>query len=75
MPKKVGAVLPLNRLRLVDQTQVDFIDQRGRLQGLVAAIPIQVHSGKRVQLAVYVRRELVQGRTTPAAPFQQQLRS
>ena len=71
--EKVGPVLPLNRLRLVDQAEKGFINERRWLQGLVAPGAAEVSPGDGMKLAVDLRRELVQGSTVAPAPFEKQL--
>ena len=65
--EKVPTVLPLHRLRLIEQSQVGFVDQCGGLQGLVGPTPAQVGPRQFIQFAINLRCELFErGRLAPS---------
>src|SRR5437899_117082 len=70
--ENLRAALPLDWLRLVDQTQIHLIDQCGGLQRLVWPAPAQVSPGERVEFPVDVRCELIQRGAVSFAPVVQQ---
>lgn len=49
--KKVGSVLPVHS-RLIDQTQVSFMNQSGRLQSMIGAFTPQIIRRKLTQFIV-----------------------
>src|ERR1700680_2179108 len=65
-------VLPLKCLRLAQQAQPRLVDERGRLQSLVAEPPPQIGLGNRVQLPVDSRRKLSERSLVPLTPLSQQ---
>jgi hypothetical protein len=67
-PKEVGAVVPLGRAGLVDESYPCFIDQFVGLEGLMAEIALQIGSGKRLEFAVDPRRELLKSSAISLRP-------
>ena len=59
--QEVRAVLPIDPI-LVDQPQVGFVNERGRLQGVVAPLPTQIACRARPQVSV---NQLGRGRRAP----------
>ena len=49
--KEVTPVLPFNRT-LINQTEVSFVDERGRLQGMVAALLSKIVTGQAPEFVV-----------------------
>jgi len=54
---------------LIDQTNVRFVDQRGRLQRVALSFPAHVAAGEPVQLVVDQRIQLVERGLISVAPF------
>src|SRR6266478_3324707 len=69
---KVGPALP-DRLRIIDQPQVGFVENGGGLQGVAGALPAHVMVGEPVQFGLHQREQLVQRSLVSAAPVAEQL--
>jgi hypothetical protein len=63
----MSAVLPRDILT-VDQPQIGFIDQCGRLQNVAGALGCHVAAGYAVQFSMDQRHELIQGHLVAAVP-------
>jgi hypothetical protein len=68
--KEVCAILPFHRA-LVDELDERFIDERGRLQGVVGTFFPQVARRQFPQLAMDFGHQPVQGLLLAVAPFLQ----
>ena len=66
--EEMGAILPLD-LSLIDQTQVRFVDQRGRLQGMIRVLPPHVAVRQAMQFALNEGQEPFEGRLIAVAPI------
>jgi hypothetical protein len=73
--EEVAPAFPLDRMGLIKQTKVDFVDQRGGLQRLSRPYATKIGAGDLTQLAVYLGGELVERGLLPASPCDQQLRN
>jgi hypothetical protein len=69
---KMLAALPFREV-LFDQSQVGFINQRGRLQRVAGPFTAQVAAGQFAQLLVDDRHQLIESGAVAFAPFTQQL--
>src|SRR6266436_9896590 len=69
---KVGAALP-ERLRIIDQSQVGFVENDGGLQGVAGAFPAHVMVREPVQFGLHQRKQLLQRSVVSAAPVAEQL--
>jgi hypothetical protein len=49
---KVGPALP-DRLRIIDQPQVGFVENGGRLKGVAGSLPAHVMMGEPVQFRMH----------------------
>ena len=58
---------------VTDELQVGFMNQRGRLKGMVLSFPVQVSRGKCSQFGVDVLKQLLSGRAVPRFAFVQEL--
>ena len=65
--QEVRAVLPIDSI-LVDQPQVGFVNERGRLQGVVAPFPTQIACRARPQISVNQMEEIVARLDVPTSP-------
>ena len=72
MAKKWARPLPINAC-LIDELQVGFVNQRGRLKSMVLSFPPQVSRGKCSQFGVDVRKQLLCGLAVPWFEFLQEL--
>jgi hypothetical protein len=70
---ELRAILPVDAL-LVDQPQVGFVDERGRLEGMVRALPSQVAGGDPAKLVVDERQHPLAGVLVAVGRVEQQLR-
>jgi len=70
--KKLGTVLPAH-VAEVDQAQIHFIDQGGRLQDVVGLLSRHVTMRRPVQLLIHQGCQLLQGARIPLAPSPEQL--
>src|SRR5260370_11904676 len=69
---KVGPALP-ERLRIIDQPQVGFVENDGGLQGVAGAFPAHVMVGEPVQFGLHQRKQLLERSFVSAAPVAEQL--
>ena len=69
---KVGPALP-DRLRVIDQPQIRFVDKRGGLQSVAGALPAHVMVGQPVQFGLHQREQLLKRSLVSAAPVAEQL--
>src|SRR6266576_6066359 len=69
---KVGPALP-DRLGVINQSQVGFVENGGRLQRVAGALPTHVMVGESVQLRMHQREQLPQRSLVSAAPLAEQL--
>src|SRR6476620_204198 len=69
---KVGSALP-DRLRIIDQPQVGFVESRGGLQSVAGALPAHVMMGEPVQFGLHQREQLLQRSLVSAAPVAEEL--
>ena len=69
---KVVPVLP-ERLRVIDQPQVGFVQDRGGLQGVTGTLPPHVMVGQPVQFGLHQRKQLLQRSLISSAPVTEQL--
>src|SRR5437773_5467307 len=69
---KVAPALP-DRLRIIDQPQVGFVQNGGGLQGVPGALPAHVLVGEPVQFGLHQREQLLQRSLVSAAPVAEQL--
>jgi hypothetical protein len=67
----MSAILPFGLLA-VHQAKIDFVDERGRLQGMVAALPGKIPLRDPPQLVVDKRDEGISGLNIALAPAGQQ---
>ena len=56
---KVGSALP-DRLRIIDQPQVGFVQNRGSLQSVAGALPAHVMVSESGQFKLHQREQLLQ---------------
>jgi len=70
--QEMSPALPTN-VRLADELQVGFVDQRRRLKSMVRSFPAQVPRGNCPQFGVDVRKQLLFGMTIPWFAFLQEL--
>src|SRR6476469_1493056 len=68
---KVGPALP-DRLGVIDQPQVGFIENRGRLQRVAGPLPAHVMVSEPVQLRMHQRKQLLQRSVVSVAPLAEQ---
>ena len=68
---EVCPVVPLH-LTDIDQPQIQFVDQRGRLQGVVTALAQHGSPGQAAELAVHERDQLLERPLVAVAPGGQQ---
>ena len=71
-PEKVRPVLKPHRLRLVEQSQISFVDQRRRLQRLAGTAPSQISSRQLVKLSINLRRQLFERVRLASSPGNQE---
>src|SRR6266513_5445453 len=69
---KVAPALP-DRLRIIDQSQVGFVENGSGLQGVAGALPAHVMVGDPVQFGLHQWEQLLQRSLIPAAPVAEQL--
>src|SRR6266545_1227956 len=69
---KVGPALP-DRLRIIDQPQIGFVENGGGLQGVAGALPAHVMVREPVQFGLHQREQLLQRFVVSAAPVAEQL--
>src|SRR5438477_12702062 len=69
---KVGPALP-DRLDVVDQAQVGFVENGGRLQRVAGPLPAHVMVGEPVQFRVHQWEQLFQRSLVSVAPLAEQL--
>ena len=69
---KVGPALP-DRLGVIDQPQVGFVANGGRLQRVAGPLPAHVMVGEPVQFRMHQREQLPQRSLVSAAPLAEQL--
>src|SRR6266478_2651324 len=69
---KVGPALP-DRLRIIDQPEVGFVENGGGLQGVAGALPAHVMVGEPVQFGLHQREQLLQRSLVSAAPVAEEL--
>jgi hypothetical protein len=65
--KEMDAALPIN-VTLCDQTHVGFIDQRGRLQRVIATFTVHAATREAMQLAVDHGQQLIGGGCVTGRP-------
>ena len=63
--EEVTAVLPVHP-RLVDETEIRLVDERGRLERVAAALLSEVTPGELPELGVDERHQLLERRRSPA---------
>ena len=71
--EEMRAVLPTDPI-LVDQPQIGFVNERGRLQGVVAPLPTQIACRACPQISVHQIEEIVARLNVPTSPGAQQER-
>src|SRR6266566_9160514 len=69
---KVAPALP-DRLRIIDEPQVGFVENGGGLQGVAGAFPAHVMVRESVQFGLHQREQLLQRSLVSAAPVVEQL--
>src|SRR5713101_5373706 len=69
---KVGPALP-DRLRIINQPQVGFVENGGGLQSVAGALPAHVVVSEPVQFRLHQRKQLLQRSLVSAAPLAEQL--
>src|SRR6266480_4936360 len=69
---KVAPALP-DRLRIIDQPQIGFVENGGGLQGVAGALPAHVMVGEPMQFGLHQREQLLQRSLVSAAPVAEQL--
>jgi hypothetical protein len=69
---KVGPALP-HRRGVIDQPEVGFVENRGRLQRVAGSLPAHVMVGEPVQFRMHQREQLSQRSLVSAAPLAEQL--
>ena len=69
---KVASALP-DRLRIIDQPQIGFVENGGGLQGVAGTLPAHVMVGEPVQFGLHQREQLLQRSLVSAAPVAEQL--
>jgi hypothetical protein len=67
----MSPVLPLNSVH-IDQAKESFVDQRGRLKGVLLALAPHAPLGDSLELGVENRRQLVERAAVARAPGSQQ---
>ena len=71
--EEVRAILPLHAT-LIDQLQERLVDQRGRLQRVIATFTIHAAARETMQLAVDHGQQLIGGGGVTGGPFLQEAR-
>src|SRR6266496_3834580 len=69
---KVAPALP-DRLRIIDQPQIGFVENGGGLQGMAGALPAHVMVGEPVQFRLHQREQLLERSLVSAAPVAEEL--
>ena len=69
---KVGPALP-HRLSVINQPQVGFVENGGRLQRVAHPLPAHVMVGEPVQFGMHQREQFLQRSLVSAAPLAEQL--
>src|SRR6185312_11245241 len=69
---KVGPALP-DRLRIIDQAQIGFVENGGGLQGVASTFPAHVMVREPVQFGLHEREQLLKRSLVSAAPLAEQL--
>src|SRR5262249_44804020 len=69
--EKMHAVLQIMAL-LVDQFEVSFVNQSGRLQGMIGTLPAQITSGQLAQFVINQRHQLIESLLITTAPLKEQ---
>ena len=69
---KVGPILPVTFV-ILDQPQVGFVEQRGRLQRVAGAFPAHIMMRQPVQFGLHQRDQLLERSLVSAAPVAEQL--
>src|SRR6266480_7693544 len=69
---KVGPTLP-DRLGVINQPQVGFVENGGRLKSMALLLPAHVMVGEPVQFRMHQREQLPQRSLVSAAPLAEQL--
>src|SRR5262249_48644732 len=69
---EVRPVLP-RRLRVFNQSQVSFVEDRGGLQGVAGALPAHVMVSQPVQFGLHQRKQLLERPLVSSAPVTEQL--
>src|SRR6266545_7648335 len=69
---KMGPALP-ERLRIIDQSQVGFVENGGGLQGVAGALPAHIMVREPVQFGLHQREQLLKRSLVSAAPVAEQL--
>src|SRR5881409_22674 len=68
----VAPALP-DRLRIIDQPQIGFVENGGGLQGVSGALPAHVMVSEPVQFGLHQREQLLQRSLVSAAPVAEQM--
>src|SRR6266508_1297673 len=68
-----GAPALPDRLRVIDQPKVGFVENGGGLQGVAGALTAHVMVGEPVQFGLHQRKQLLQRSSVSAAPLTEQL--
>src|SRR5881392_978837 len=69
---KMAPALP-DRLRIIDQSQVSFVENGGGLQGMAGALPAHIMVREPVQFGLHQWDQLLQRSLVSAAPVAEQL--
>ena len=71
--KEMRAIPPIDP-PLIDQSQIRFVDERRRLQGVPHPLASKLARGDAAQLGIHERQQLVEGTVVPATPIVEQRR-
>ncbi len=70
-PKEMCPVLPIDPL-LVDEAQIRFVDEGGRLQAVAGPLATELTPGNAAQLGVDERQQLIESTVIPVSPIVEQ---
>ena len=69
--EEVRAALPVD-LSLPGELEEGLVDERGRLEGVIAPLPGEISGGERVELVVHEGNQAFEGRAATGLPVAQQ---
>src|SRR5688572_22175997 len=69
--EEVRAILPIH-LALIDESHVRLVNERGRLQAVVAPLPVHLTCGNAPQLAIHNRQQTIERGAIAVPPLSKQ---